>query len=1138
MKGNSNMTLRSAAWRKLVAAFVAVATLLAMVIVSGVASRDAWADTAEDTANEHSLNDYIQSMTLKKASKGSDDWKDFDGTLEDGEQLRVFFTFEIPEGTLGTDVADRTFVYDSPIGITSSDATKDNPGHFKNIGAQYYFDGDKIYIIFDKDVAEQNAKHPITEGTLYFESDADHIGSGNNGKFDFGNNHEETIKVNHKGDLTVQKSHATPLDDGTVTWTVAVSSVSGTKPNTSISITDVPSLGTIDSSSIHVDGGSCTSTSANNGFNMTCPALGENGTYTITYTSKVNVKDGEVTYQENGVTVKAKDKNDNELNKTASDNVSWDKKPSVSKSNGVLNADGTATWTVTVDATKLDSLEGWKLNDTVNGGKLSGKITVEPAVGGKTEFSSFPIEFTAKDAKATYTFTYTTTPNAGTGPAMVKNTANLIPPNGGQQISTGEKGVDPGTFNPLDKTHGTVTASSDGKTTIVPWTVTIAPKNNVEALPAGWSYTDSLNNQYLDNSQKTAVKSAIETAFAEAELSTPTITFTENDGKVVGFTVTSSDALGIDKVITFSYEATGMITYTWNGEQTYSNTVSTSGFTKSDSVTYSPSNLKWTIKKIDAKTNSESDSTTHEYNDSSSMEQINGQPIMHWQVESDQTEYISDVNAYTDLTIKEQLPEGVSLVEGSGLTFKMVWGFNNPINLTVPAANGSAKTTISGEYGLNGKSFDITVKRSGNVLTIQIPAEMLKTVAQEAESGNNNKGWYKAQLLLDVRVTIDDVSKLSDTAKVFKNTATLSDASGKTWGEKSQSQKITKDDKWDVVKKTSSYNSNSNDNLVPYSIVVNPNGLDLDEDSDTVTLEDDFTYQFQDSSPVEFSLKEVKVYDYDAQTGTKGSELPSSDYTVTPDSTADGDKRTNHLKLTVPDARALVVEYSYKAVGNDGAQVTVSNNVSLNGKTSGVNGVSVKVASSRADALISAVTFTKIDSKNNSKALPNAVFDLYEWDSSKGWVKLCADLKTNSEGQLVFSASATTTGCSANSGETDNTSDAYVRFNKAYMLKETQAPSGYDTPTGDAAKHYFMLYNKEKESQYPVTKPDDFPSGAIHISGYTGFILNDRSPASLPSTGGTGDGWFIGGGLLTVMVASFGLAESLKNAKRSKVSQK
>ena len=42
----------------------------------------------------------------------------------------------------------------------------------------------------------------------------------------------------------------------------------------------------------------------------------------------------------------------------------------------------------------------------------------------------------------------------------------------------------------------------------------------------------------------------------------------------------------------------------------------------------------------------------------------------------------------------------------------------------------------------------------------------------------------------------------------------------------------------------------------------------------------------------------------------------------------------------------------------------------------------------------------------------------------------------------------------------------------------------------------------------------------------------------LPSTGGMGDAWFIGGGVLTVLVASFGLAESLKNAKRSKVSQK
>ena len=69
-------------------------------------------------------------------------------------------------------------------------------------------------------------------------------------------------------------------------------------------------------------------------------------------------------------------------------------------------------------------------------------------------------------------------------------------------------------------------------------------------------------------------------------------------------------------------------------------------------------------------------------------------------------------------------------------------------------------------------------------------------------------------------------------------------------------------------------------------------------------------------------------------------------------------------------------------------------------------------------------------------------------------------------------------------------------------------------------------------------KPDDFPTDAIHIGGFEGYVLNDKETAKLPSTGGMGDAWFIGGGVLTVLVASFGLAESLKNAKRSKVSQK
>lgn len=1123
MRTNLEGIRQNCIWHKFGAIVVAFATLLAMVMVGGVA-----ADKAHADGSQHSLNQYVHSVTLKKAPQGSENWTDLNGTLEENERLKVTFNFEIPKGTLGTDEASRTFVYDSPVGITSSDATKDHPGTFPSIGAKYYFEGDKIYIVFDEETAKDNVDHPITNGTFNFESDGSHVENTGKTEFDFGDGNKQTIKVNHRGDLTVQKTHAEPSADGTVSWTVTVHSNSGTKPGENINITDVPSLGTIDLESIQVSGGNCAAKSSGNGFAMSCPALSENGTYTITYTSKVDVKDGETTYQKNDVTVKAKDKNGNTIDKTVSGDVSWDKKPTINKKEGVLNEDGTATWTVTVDASKLDDLNGWKLEDQVTDGILVGNITSDKPVDGHTSFASFPIVFGANDKKTTYTFTYTTKPNNGIGATMVKNRAELTPPNGGNSVNTGDKGVAPGAFNPLNKTHGTVTPSTDGKTVTVPWTVTIAPKNAAEALPAGWSYTDSLSyNQYFTDSQCSELKTAIEAAFKKADLSAPTIDFTKNGEKVTGFTIKSPDALLVRQSIMFSYNATGEIRETWNGEQDYSNTVNTSGFTKSDSVTYTPSNLKWTLKKVDAKTNTDADST-HEYNDPNSMEQINGKPVMHWQIQVDQAEHISNTNSYTDLTITEQMPEGTSL---SSVSFSMYQG--ETVNLQVPLSDGRIVTSVAGWWSLGGKSFDVTVTRSGSTLTILVPADLLSTVA--VNGGQNNASWYKAQLLLDVRATIDDASKLGKTATVFKNTAKLNDASGKDWGEKSQSQKITKDDEWNVIHKATSYNPSDNSNLVPYSIVVNPNALDLDKNSDTITLEDSFSYPYNENQPVEFSLNEVKVYQYDAtKTDFKGTELPKNGYTVTPSGSSDGNTRINKLKLSIPDSTALVVDYSYRAVGDANTEVEVSNNASLHGKTSGVDGTSVKVVSSHGDATISKLTFTKADSNDPTKTLEGAKFDLYQWNTTdQQWDKLFSGLKTDENGQLEFSASTTeTTSCSENQRTACNSSVAHVRFNMAYKLVETQAPDGYDTPTGTAAEHYFMLRDKNAEAQFPLSKPVNFPVDAIHNSGYTDFILNSRSKASLPSAGGSGDGWFVAGGALTVLVACFGLAETRKNAKR------
>lgn len=1107
---------------------VAFATLLAMVMVGGVAAGNAHAD-----GSHHSLNQHILSVTLKKAPQGSENWTDFNGILEENERLKVTFTFEIPKGTLGTDEASRTFVYDSPVGITSSDATKDHPGTFPSIGAKYYFEGDKIHVVFDEETAKENVDHPITKGTFNFESDCSHVENTGKTEFDFGNGNKQTIKVNHRGDLTVQKTHAEPSADGTVSWTVTVHSNSGTKPDENINITDVPSLGTIDLKSIRVSGGNCTSNPSDNGFAMSCPALSENGTYTITYISKVDVKDGETTYQKNDVTVKAKDKNGNTIDKTVSGDVSWDKKPTINKKEGVLSENGTATWTVTVDASKLDDLNGWKLEDQVTDGILVGNITSDKPVDGHTSFASFPIVFGANDEKTTYTFTYTTKPNNGIGAIMVKNRAELAPPNGGQSVNTGDKGVAPGKFNPLLKTHATVTPSTDGKTVTVPWTVIIAPKNAAEALPAGWSYTDSLSdNQYFDASQCSELETAIKNAFRKAGLRAPTIGFnkTWDQKKVIGFTITSPDALTGGHNIQFSYNATGEIRETWNGEQDYSNTVNTSGFTKSDSVKYTPSNLKWTLKKVDAKTSTDADST-HEYNDPNSMEQIDGKPVMHWQIQVDQAENVTDANGYTDLTITEQMPAGATLHNANGLSISINGG--NSVcnaNLNIPTVGNTVQSSCSWTVYPNTASGNISVTQNNNgTFAITVPGELMKKLRTVTYYDSQ-----KISIRLDVRATIDDASKLGKTATVFKNTAKLNDVSGKDWGEKSQSQKITKDDEWNVIHKATSYSQNDNSNLVPYSIVVNPNALDLDKNSDTITLEDSFSYPYNENQPVEFSLNEVKVYHYDAKTGTKGTELPKNGYTVTPSGSSDGNTRINKLKLTIPDSTALVVEYSYKAVGDANTWVTVSNNASLRGKTNGVNGTRVKVSSSHGDATISKLTFTKADSNDPTKTLQGAKFDLYQWNTTvQQWDRLCSGLKTGKNGQLAFSASTTeTTSCPENQRTACNSSGANVRFNMAYKLVETQAPDGYDTPTGTAAEHYFMLRDKNAEAQFPLSKPVNFPVDAIHNSGYTDFILNSRSKASLPSAGGSGDGWFVAGGALTVLVACFGLAETRKNAKR------
>lgn len=66
------------------------------------------------------------------------------------------------------------------------------------------------------------------------------------------------------------------------------------------------------------------------------------------------------------------------------------------------------------------------------------------------------------------------------------------------------------------------------------------------------------------------------------------------------------------------------------------------------------------------------------------------------------------------------------------------------------------------------------------------------------------------------------------------------------------------------------------------------------------------------------------------------------------------------------------------------------------------------------------------------------------------------------------------------------------------------------------------------------------PAGFTGRSVYLGDIIDiaNMHAVALPSAGGVGVGWFIGGWLLMVMVAGFGMAISFRNARRGRTSRR
>ena len=111
------------------------------------------------------------------------------------------------------------------------------------------------------------------------------------------------------------------------------------------------------------------------------------------------------------------------------------------------------------------------------------------------------------------------------------------------------------------------------------------------------------------------------------------------------------------------------------------------------------------------------------------------------------------------------------------------------------------------------------------------------------------------------------------------------------------------------------------------------------------------------------------------------------------------------------------------------------------------------------------------------------------------------------------------------SGDDGKVSFTGIPSGHSYDLSETKVPDGY-SKTGE---HYVVTVAYD-EVMVQVLGTNYAPIGSLNTDG-TGVIINNTYYA-LPSTGGSGTGWFTVGGLALVLTAGFGLYRIKRRRRR------
>lgn len=748
---------------------------------------------------------------------------------------------------------------------------------------------------------------------------------------------------------------------------------------------------------------------------------------------------------------------------------------------------GGINWTVTVNKNKkniaaavfTDSMLGQLTSGDIaikneNGQAAdSGQYTIQTDANGKVTGIVFnPIGDTGANTNQ-YTITYFTSAPQEWSDRVVHNEAKLTLD--GKEIPAPADVTVPGSGD-IAKSAGDGTVSEDGSTITIPWTVTLTvPKGG---LPISTIIIDDVTkkdewttntNQWITTEQANALIAAGMTWTDDDGITKGTVSLSDgqvawagDEGHHTGFEITFQDALvppeGAAK-LTFTYSTTADLTSAAIGQTKFYNFVNAGGKQNgAEYVYYKPG-----IQKTDG--NWQSDPTT-----------VSNSGSLTWKVKA-----IAGKGNQL-LTIEDALPEGVTLdsLHLSG------WG-NLDVTLTV-AEDG----TISGTDTTNRCSISGTY--SGQKITLDIKPQ-----------GENQTLLDGEEFILTVNCSVTDGENATE-SKTLTNNVTMKLDGGEI-GSASQTQNWTyQEDAQDVVSKNGKWDNNAR--LLTYTLVINPEGADLDAESDSLELKDVLKYNSElwfsiNEDPwtvkvdVNISLNQGSVTLKNAETGEN-----VTDWSWTYSTAAESDWSQyilNTLTVTIPDGTPLRLEYSYSVSSNAKEGYTfeldVSNTATLQSLYSDEDRLesgrkwSNQTTSGGVTSSSSLLTLTKVNAANNGEYLPGAEFTVYAYRQSMvdgvttaSW-EYERKYTTDDKGAITISQG------DASKGE-------YV-FDTDVLFKvvETKAPSGYLLP--DSPPEYYFYFSGSGSSSMALPDGVALTSATdLNTIGNSILVKNNKIPTT------------------------------------------